>query len=485
MTEIEKLRTGFGPVIVLFAWANVAVLGAITLAVKPDHIWINVAMGAALAATLNVAYALRGVARFTRIVSGITLAALVAAMVYALEGHTYQVDAHMYFFAVLAIIAIWCDPFAVLAYGAFVAVHHLTLNYLMPAAVFPGGTDLARVMVHASVVVVQSVALLWLTNKLNTAFKNSAQALATSTEAQSKTEVLLKQQEVHTQEEHKQRGRLQELITEFREEIKARLNEAKENSSQLDTTARSLDQIADMTTQRSGNATQASATASEAVSAVSAAATQLNNSVQEIYKQVSETTRIVSQATANVQETNVKVQSLSEAAQRIGDVVSIIQDIAEQTNLLALNATIEAARAGSAGKGFAVVASEVKSLAEQTGKATEEIAQQVAGIQSSTSDAVLAIESISQVMSAVNEHTESIASAVAEQGAATEEISRSVGEADSSTTAVSDNLAGVSDAIGEVNESAARVLKVSASLGEQTANLRQTVDTFLERVAAG
>ena len=484
MSEIEKLRTRFGPVVVALAWANVALLGAMTLAVKPDQIWVNVTMGTVLAAVLTFAYLVRGIARFTRVVSGITMSALVAAMVYVLDGHPYQVDMHMYFFAMLATIAIWCDPPAIFAYGAFVAVHHFTLNYIMPGAVYPGGADVARVGVHVIIVVCQSVALVWLTNRLNLAFRNNAEALATATEAQAKTEVLLKEQELHTENEYAQRGRLQTLITEFREEIRTRLDEAKQNSARLDTTARALNEIAEMTTQRSGNATEASATAAECVGAVSAAAAQLNASVQDIHKQVTETTRIVSRATANVKDTNAEVRSLSEAAQRIGDVVSIIQDIAEQTNLLALNATIEAARAGAAGKGFAVVASEVKLLAEQTARATQEIAHQVAGIQSSTSEAVQAIEAISRVMSTVNEHTEAIASVISEQNAATEEISRGASEADSSTVAVSGNLSGVSDAIGQVNDSAAQVVNVSASLAAQTAHLRQTVDAFLERVAA-
>jgi methyl-accepting chemotaxis protein len=114
---------------------------------------------------------------------------------------------------------------------------------------------------------------------------------------------------------------------------------------------------------------------------------------------------------------NFKVEGLSTAAQRIGDVVSLIQDVAAQTNLLALNATIEAARAGEAGRGFAVVASEVKTLVDQTAKATEEIKQQIAAIQNSTNGAVDAMQSIVTTMGEVNKHTQEIAGAVQQQSA--------------------------------------------------------------------
>lgn len=127
---------------------------------------------------------------------------------------------------------------------------------------------------------------------------------------------------------------------------------------------------------------------------VASSAEQLSASIQEIARQVSQSNDTSKQAVNSADVTSKRVQGLAEAANRIGDVVGLISDIAEQTNLLALNATIEAARAGDAGKGFAVVASEVKSLAEQTGKATEEIGQHIGSMQSATTEAVNAIQEI-------------------------------------------------------------------------------------------
>ena len=143
-------------------------------------------------------------------------------------------------------------------------------------------------------------------------------------------------------------------------------------------------------------------------------------------------------------QTTEMVGSLATAAEKIGDVLRLIGAIASQTNLLALNATIEAARAGEAGRGFAVVASEVKELASQTAKATEEIAGQVAAIQSATGDCVTAIGGISDTIREISGIATTIAAAVEQQDSATREIARSVQQAATGTSEVSVNVTGAS-----------------------------------------
>jgi methyl-accepting chemotaxis protein len=164
---------------------------------------------------------------------------------------------------------------------------------------------------------------------------------------------------------------------------------------------------------RVGVVASASDEASANVQTVAATAEELAVSVGEIGTRVSTASRIVNQVTENARIANLKVEGLASAAQRIGDVVSLIQDVAAQTNLLALNATIEAARVGEAGRGFAVVASEVKTLADQTAKATDDIKQQITAIQNSTHGAVEAMQSIVVTMTEVNKNTQEIAGAAA------------------------------------------------------------------------
>jgi methyl-accepting chemotaxis protein len=185
---------------------------------------------------------------------------------------------------------------------------------------------------------------------------------------------------------------------------------------------------------------------------------------------------------AEAAATSQTVRSLSDAAQKIGEVVALINGIAAQTNLLALNATIEAARAGEAGKGFAVVASEVKSLAAQTGRATEEITGHITAMQGVTRDAVAAIERIDRTIGQINEISGSIAAAVEEQGAATREIARSVQEAAVGTGTVSSNILEVNHAAAETGSAATQVLGAAQSLGEQANGLRRSVDDYLGKM---
>ena len=204
--------------------------------------------------------------------------------------------------------------------------------------------------------------------------------------------------------------------------------------------------------------------------AVSAASEELAASVAEISRQIAESGRVVGIAVAEAQKSEKMVGDLVTAAGRIGDVSKLIADIAGQTNLLALNATIEAARAGEAGKGFAVVASEVKSLANQTAKATEEIEQQIKGIQDSSQSTAGAIREITKVIGQVSEISTSISTAVEQQSASTREVSQ--------------NISGVTRAAAEAGRSSASVLAESETLSKQAADLEGRVDQFLMNVRA-
>jgi methyl-accepting chemotaxis protein len=233
------------------------------------------------------------------------------------------------------------------------------------------------------------------------------------------------------------------------------------------------------TSQRAAAAAAASDEASGSVNAVAAATEELASSVAEIGRQVTHSSQVADNAVVKAGQTTEMVSSLASAAEKIGDVLRLIGAIASQTNLLALNATIEAARAGEAGRGFAVVASEVKGLASQTAKATEEIAGQVAAIQSATGDCVTAISGISDTIREISGIATTIAAAVEEQDSATREIARSVQQAATGTSEVSVNVTGASQSADQSRTLANNVAAASSQLGQQADALYKSVDTFL------
>ncbi|MEO0035415.1 MAG: hypothetical protein RLZZ501_1438 [Pseudomonadota bacterium] len=250
-------------------------------------------------------------------------------------------------------------------------------------------------------------------------------------------------------------------------------NAAARVSSSIDTASHQATRVADAAEQASAN-----------VQTVAAAAEELSASIAEISRQVSQSAQISTEAAADAEKTNQLVEGLATTAARIGEVVGLITDIAAQTNLLALNATIEAARAGDAGKGFAVVAGEVKTLANQTARATEEISQQITSVQNATRDAVEAIGTIGGTINRINEITATIAAAVEEQGAATQEISRSVQGAAEGTRTVSTIIVAVSDTVGQTGQAAQEVLAASDQLSERSVDLSRKVDAFVTNIRA-
>ena len=292
------------------------------------------------------------------------------------------------------------------------------------------------------------------------------------------------QREADSRAAAERKAEMERLADEFQKSVGSIVDTVSAASSQLESAAGSLTGTAETTQQLSGMVAAASEQTSANVQGVAAASEQLASTVNEISRQVQESSAIAGQAVVQASTTNDRVTELSRSADRIGDVVGLINTIAGQTNLLALNATIEAARAGDAGKGFAVVAQEVKALAAQTAKATSEIASQITGMQTATSEAVNAIKEIADTINRMSEISGAIAAAVEQQGATTKEISRNVMEAAKGTSEVASSITDVSKGASDTGTASSQVLSSARQLSTESGTLRREVERFLETVRA-
>ncbi|WP_346892839.1 methyl-accepting chemotaxis protein [uncultured Roseibium sp.] len=295
-------------------------------------------------------------------------------------------------------------------------------------------------------------------------------------------EELAEQQEEQQRRQIERAAQISSLSEQFDEKITRLTQTVLAQVADLNQASVTLTEGADDTSVKSTAVAAASEEASTNVETVASAAEELMASVQEISRQMTQSTEIAGEAVDQAQTTNNKIEGLAEAANRISEVVKLITDVAEQTNLLALNATIEAARAGEAGKGFAVVAAEVKELANQTARATEEIATHIQSVQSETSGAVQAIRGISETIEKMNEIASSIQTSVEQQGIATEEIARNIQEASNGTQEVASNIIKVSASADDTGEAARQVSSSANVLQDETDRLKGEVEAFLSSV---
>jgi len=303
--------------------------------------------------------------------------------------------------------------------------------------------------------------------------------------ANAEEKIRLAEIETATMKTREERTRQMSALAErFRHEAQDMLDALSAAASDLDANGRTLLTIAQENERRSQSAVSSIRNSADNVQNVASATTELSASIGVIGDQAVRSVEIAAEAVSEADKTNDSMAELSRAADQIGEVVDLINAIAQQTNLLALNATIESARAGEAGKGFAVVASEVKSLAQQTAKATDEIRERIKDIQSAAQNGVAAIRGIGATIKHMNEIASSIADSVHQQGDATNEIARNVNEASDGTTTASTSVSQLSASAADTEKASTEMLGAARQLTQRTEAMSENIRRFLSELTA-
>ena len=457
LSALEVLRARHTQILALMQWGHLVIVLGLGFYISSPHLMQAAGLSAAIALAGSASLAMSGPNVSTRCVIAVGYCMQAATLTFLASGHHWQIDMHMYFFAALAISVAMFDIRATLAAAAATAVHHLVLNFVAPALVFPGGADFPRVVLHAVIVVAETGVLFYLISEFSRVMNDAENK---SAEVEAAHEQIAADAMINSAAMDRLGDALSSLASgdltirlhdDFPDHYKRLREDFNSSVEQQEHVLSEIIQLASSISNASGEISQAADSLARRSESQAANIEQTSVMLNEVTETVTSTADTSRAADATASDTRNRVESSSEvmdgaisamgdiekSSDQIAQIVSVIDEIAFQTNLLALNAGVEAARAGDAGRGFAVVATEVRELAGRSSRAANEIGEIISQSQRQIERGVELVRRTGGELGQIQTEVGDIAAATSEITAATNEQASAIAGINSTLSQVS------------------------------------------------